>query len=1749
MNMWNRISGKSDEATVLPSKNSTRRSSGEEKGTTRTRSGSVISIESKKTSSSRRSDEPSRGLNPTSTSFSSTSRTVYQGVAAPSVAYAPASGNGKYVSPGLVRSSSLADKMVKSGSSRDIDGFRDGSGRKDGRKSGRRSERSTSRDIDNGLNDFGERRERDDIDEQMDRRNRKDKRRKDSGSSKHGSETRGQGGTSRGPEAFSSQIESNNFVQFPGQDVASVPGPFPVSQQHEPMSSHIQDQFPGQFSTESSIPYRPPVTAAEGGPGLAAEYYGDTGESVAHQPGFRKHSPSLIIGAEPHLQPASSTPAPPPEPSQSGLTGAAASFYSGEFEESASTNNRPNSSVQASAPSRPSGKYHSSSAPTIPTLSGGAVGAATGYMMSGGLSSQEQIAEHVPPISGHAGSVAASTTNQTSLSNGQDSYYTSSVRPPKPGKSSSQSSNVPLYAAGAAAVTGLAAAAYSHNHHETAQHNSTAQDYSATPMRHRYRHRGPLSAFVEFFKDPEAVAQYEEYTEFTGVCRGCFEPGSSPMDAPRKHRYYKKRSKEKLGATTRIEKQYRYSSSDDESRRGKSSSWFGAGLAGYGLGKVGETLFNQRNDFDETDEVKSGRFSPVGKSQLTRESLEKRPRRRNSDERVETGITNNGKIYKKGPHDRTGADPTTAPYPLYRQSTSGSRSRDHKDNHSRVAIGATTGSSITTSGYRPQSQSPKQTFSRSERTSREGSLLRHRTHKKKREKGFFSFLSPSSSSSNLDLDLRSHKNKQNKQNKRRKSTDRIKNNREAEAALLGLGAATAALALKDGRSNGKTSKEMMSAKESIGKPRQRSNHERLKHSSASSGEVWESASEGAFSNIDPDLAFGSPSHRSSRESLTSQSSGTDKWDWRWGSRDKRPESARRRDSRGSNVQNATILDGSTMMSPDHFKPPSTDSPSHVALQYVHPVQTSDPGWFDVQREEPTMSALQPVVISPPEAVPIQQPQPIAPVSSSFYTSRAPIPRPDEAPIFSRPSYPPQSDDVRVASITSVPQISPRHVSVTDETLRDVKLQRRGTSPARLGEDTVSSSINPQRSHSAKDDSAMVRFAISEEQEEKERKERHRRKKEEVLAETRKTSRRRGSGERPDKERDAVGKTETKDEAHNNTSWAAPASKVAGAVIGAAVIADESKKEETREERRERRRREREREDEEDASARSERRRTKERERAYEDRSSKDCRRYTPEEEATTRRGQDLEDDTTAPRKSVWQEAGTPRQTTHEDYQSFFTPIEVLNKNNVEAKVTSAEPDADINFVEIIPKTRRPDEPEFSIADTDEKVDLSGVSLSWPVPHLRLVQPTPPTSRVSTPSLKPDEPNQKDVEDDKNIDFSSNVPRRDDRTPQRTDVIALEHTDNSIEPLSEDIRQQKRALDLSDSEPEDQNHPAVIENIKPKSNGLRSNEFSSSYGNDYEFAATLAASAQDAGFDPSIVIDDPTYRRRDSPPGSNDRAMPGPFDNDEDQPRRSKKEKRTRDKAARSEQSSEASEERNHSAIVQDIISQVEQSGTLENADGDFVSRSPESPGDAGESAKRPEDDYSVGDVRDIENDASITPSRENVSPIIIGELANDQESSKESHQKSEQQATGFNNTSMVPPAANGDVPTEKKSKARKGSLWDRVLGKSTDGQPHGNVAKDQISGPSIEDLDKLNNKSGIMEDHETLPDLDGDAILTASHPSKPSDEANEHRDGETSKSRNTGRRTQDQMAKVYLPLLLLALSLQSANQKQERGFS
>lgn len=1734
--MWNRVSGKSNHTNdKLPSQDS-RRSDDEQRHSAH-RSSSIASSNSKKKSSSRADDGDPRGFNPTSTSYSSTTQGQYPGAASASLAssYATASGNNNdepYMAPDLIRNASLADQMPRSNLSRSS---RDqGEARKIRDKKWDKTERSDGRDQD------AERRQK------REKREKKDRgglRRSENGLDEEVE-------TSRAPEDFPGQVASSGFSQLPGQYDGAMPGTNGGPPEHPALSSHVQDQFPGQFPTQSSAPYRPPLAASEGGPGLAAEYYGDDGQSVAEQPGNRVNTPSLIIGAEPHLQPALAVAAPPPEPSASGAVGAAASFFSGELEEDeiASSQSQQNSSTYATGQTRPNSNYHSSSAPIIPTIGGAMMGSAAGYSIDSQTSSHQQLPDHESSVGGVPSEYSNSTTNRPP-SQTQDSHYSSVSRPPKPGKQSSQPSNIPTYVVGAASAAGLAAAAYEHNHHSSSHNNSSTPQYSTTSMTQRHRNRSTFGALVDFFKDPEGVAQFEEYSQIIGVCRHCFAPGSSPRDAPRKHLYKRRRSNERYGSSTRVDKDSRYYSSDNEGRRKNYKSWLATGLAGYGLAKVGEGLFNEKTDFDDTYSVKTGRFSPDGRDRRTR-------RRSRSKERVETRVTVDGKSDRREPRDdiSTGTKRTT--HSTRRHSRTRSSSKDQKTGLTGAAIGAALETSVPGSSSRRRSRSPKGISVQGKYKSQEPSPERlHKTKKKKRDRGFFGFGKGSSSSSSLDL---AYTASQDKHRSSKRPNGKSKDDKKAEAALLGLGAAAAALALNDGRQGHRKKgvRELVGVKET--KDHHGGGSGKIHRSKNSSGnldeELWESAAEDDHESMNSDLAYGAPVRRDSGASLSSESSGTNKWGWRWGStKNRRASSPRRRSSNHSSFPGVAGAAGAgatsaALTSQDHRQGSAMDSTSSLPLQHVYPVPTSDPSRFDVGREGSISSSSRPLMSSRPEAVPLQHPRPIAPVSAAIYSSQTAYDHSYSAPagpaVFSQTPYHHHTgtSDARHKTIeASIPGDFPRFEQQADDAARDLRIRRRDTSPARFGEGSMSSSMAPRRRSSAKDDSSAVRFDLTEEQEEKDRRERRRKRKEDKErreAEEQEQEQiekdRRASKGQSSKKSGSKTKPDEVPERSFEKSWAGPAAAgVIGAAIGAAAATDRSRSEETREERRERRRRERELEDEEDVLSKSERRR-RQRERDDQEAATKERGRL-PDEISTPREYEDHQERSLEKNDmSVWQEAAsTRRSSSHENYGAFFTPLELLNKSNDQVKITGANADADVEL-EQVPKivTVEPkrvhdltDSPSFSLADTDDKIDPSKLSFPWQVPRLRLVEPTPPSTRGSTPIPQPKDAGDESFEEPRKEPSSSKVKWETDQTHKYTVIAPKEDQDESIEPPSGEIG----GTDPVDSSISMHERDLTGYGTHPHNDSTMESS-SASYGEDAEFAATLAASAEDAGFDPSIVINNPTYRRRDSPPGSNERSMPGGFD-EENEPRLNKKERKRKEKASRRQSQNEGPNGRDDDAIVQNIISQVEESESQpsyrvpsENFDEEWESttktKSRKSKKSRNDSESR--DDFFetpkiASQALELESRQVYESPTEDVRSIAA--ISNEAESGSKSRKKSKRDSTGFDDAaSTVSSPSTTEARKDPKSipkEKRKGSIWDRVLGKSTGSLPRENGAKSATDEAILEDFEEPKKKS------------------------KKSKERKSGRNGHDSKEQSSiegttpqvqGRISQDLPAKVYTPV-------------------
>ena len=1696
--MWNRFSGKSnDSEDDLPSQSSWRYN--DEQRHPANRPNSIASTTLIKKSSSSADDRHPQGFDPTIRSHPSTTRGQHPGatLASSALSYATASGenNGEsYMPSGLARNVSLADQMPRSTSSRDHEQTREMRDRRRGK-----TERSHGRD------------------QSAEGRQKRDKRSKKDKSSRRSEEDLDRGcGTSRGSDSFPDQVASSGFSQFPGQYDGAMPGSNGTAHDHLAMSSHVQDQFPGQFPIQSSAFYHPPLAASEGGPGLAAEYYGDAGQSVAEQPGNRVHTPSLIIGAEPHLQPALAVAAPPPEPSASGAVGAAASFFSGEFEEgeATSTHGQQDSSIPVTGQIRPNSNHHTSSAPVIST-GGTSVGSVAGYLIDSQTSSHQQRPDNGSPIEGAPSEYFSIATHQPP-SEMQDSHCSSTSQPSKPGKQSSQLSTNPLYAAGVAGTAGLAAAAYEHNHHSSNQNLSSVSQHSTSSMAQRHRNRGPLSALLDFFKDPEGVAQFEEYSQIIGVCKYCFAPGSSSRDAPRKHFYGRRRSNERYGGTTRVDKDSRYYSSENESRR-KKKSWLGPGLAGYGLAKVGESLFMDKDDSDDTYSAKTGRFPPDGKDRRAR-------RRSRSKEHFEIGITGDNKSDRKGARDDISNATGTTTFSTRRYSRTRSRSKDRETGLTEPAIGAALGTLVVASSSRRQSRSPRGASVKSKHMSQAPSPeRRHKTKKKRRDGGFFSFGNGSSSSSSEDL---AYSGSQNKHRSSKGSTGKSKTDKKAEAALLGLGAAAAALALSDGRQGyrKKGGKQHVRVRET----KDRDGHgsaqiDRPKKSSGTADdELWESAAEDEYESMDSDLAYGAPVRRDSRASLSSESSGTNKWVWRWGSKRNRRASPPRRKSsdRGSfpAVASAPGADatGAALASPDQRHGSAINSTSSLPLQHVYPVPTSDPSRFDVGPEAPIASSHRPATSSRPEAVPLQHPRPIAPVSAAIYSNQMAYDHSYSAPtgvaVFSQNPYhrhPGTADTRRSTHEASIPGSLPRFEQQADDKVRGFMIRRSDTSPAKYEVESISSSMAPPRRSSAKDDSSAVRFDLTEEQEERDRSERRlKRKQDNERREAREREQierdRRASREDSIQQRGSKIKPE-KDRERSGNSWAAPAAAgLVEAAIASAAATERSRSEEKREERRERRRRERELEDEKDALNKSERRR-RQRERDDQEATIKEHGRVPDEVSASSEyvdyKGRSVKRHD----MSVWQEAAsTKRSSSHENYGAFFTPLEILNKSSDQAKTTSANADADIDLdqvpqiVTVEPKRIHDlsDSPAFSFVDMENKVDPSRSSFPWQVPRLRLVEPTPPSTRGSTPILRPKDAGDEGFDEPQKDVAPSKVKWADDQNLEYTVIAPKEDCDESIEPPSGEIGGTD-PVDLSRS-----THERDLPDDKtPPHRDLTMESSSASYGEDVEFVATLAASAEDAGFDPSIVMNNPTYRRRDSPPGSNERSIPGVFDG-ENEPRFTKRERKRREKISRHQSVTDGPGGRDDGRIVQEIISQVEETESQpsdhtpsEHRDDEWESTEMI---EKTQSQKGWEGSESGDKFFETSEPASEAFKSENCgmyeSPIeearSSDSIRNEAESGRKSREEVKRDSTGFEdpaslNISPSTTDSNRD-PEPKAEDQRKGSIWDRVLGKSTDSLLQKGLAKVFTAESNVEGYEEHDKNSRMSKVQESSLAWDND---------------------------------------------------------------
>lgn len=1603
---------------------------------TRRRTGSESVVSSTSARKPSRGDDRDRGFQPISTSYSSSSRSPYPGTAAPSVAssYATAASNQADVGilpPDLVGNDSMADQLPRSKSGRDE---RD-RGERRSKDDKRRRDTYDGHHVLRG-GDRDEKRDRRDKDDKREKRHDRDRgeRRK---SSKSDSKYRDERESTRaGPDEFAAQVHSSGFTQFPGQYDGGLPG-FPASAPKPPspgLSSHVPDQFPGQFPSSSTAPYRPPLAKSEGGPGLAAEYYGDTGESVLTQPGVRPVAP--IINAAPHLHAALAQAAPPPEPSSEGHTGAAASFFdsnegfqtpspqpspkpsgipvSGAYPGSSSQQdsyaptaaaigaaamgyaagsfqgsgpsptipsdqgyrpppNLSNSQVpppvgfyQSSGPppdiptyqgpqipptstAFPSNGYHSASAPIIPTLGAAAVGAAAGYMMGEHSSSQ------------HQESITQHNTSETFNVNinsqppgieplqGSDAANVPVPAPPNP---PSQSSNIPLFA-GLAGAAGLAAAAYTSEYHDSASNsNSANQPNGRRPgsmLQQHHRHHGPVDKFVDFFRDSRAVGQYEDYSEYMGWCKYCFEPGTTSRDAPRKHyygRFARKTSTERFGASNRVDKRTHYGSDSDSRRKNKKSnkSWIAAGLAGAGLAKVGESLFVASHDFEDTYSVKTGEYHDSTSSLAGRHGS------------IEVGVTDDSRVYRRESDEN---QKTT--YKVERRSRS--RSRERKSGLAEVAIGAAIGSSVAVaaSSSRRRSRSPKKVV----RTENGDHRLRHspsahvevhrtkktepgnlggffdspserdgkrRAKKKSKNTGFFNFGNGSSSSTDSDLAFGTgHK-------QLRRKPSKVKENGFSNTALLGLtAAAAAAIAAEEAKnSKGKRKVDLVAVKEKKGKSKQNGRKETIALVDKEE-EQWVDASE--EEEVDYGLAYGLHRRRS-QDSLRSDSSGTDKWSWRWGSKKEKKKRREETPSKTHSTMSGALTGvaigtaaGVALSSYEkQHSAPQDSSSSLQPLRYTGPMPVSESPHYDGYN--------QPILTNRPGPVPLQHVQPIAPISTAVYTAQVPYTHaytdPVGAAVFPQKpfSYQPTSYDAhnqpaKDVAIASIPGSFPSDSFVHDPVV-EKKQRRRNSSPS--FEPHIS---GPKRASTV--DGVGVRFALTEQEEKRQRKERRRRERgEENLRKDAPGREGYGAGEF-DKDRwrskkSSIDKSEERVRREDKTpenkgSWAAPAlAAVAGAVVGSAISKrEDEKKEERGEKRLEERRRgdevlegerqrkadlDRQRDFDKQKQMELEYQRRKEeaeRQRDFDRQRQKEAdyneRKVSSVDESDQRSREEAQTRIAAQATRNVKRTPSPAYEDYTNYGDFFAPEELRSKKKAEKGATdTTEP-----YVVTIEPPEHRSGPPSSIpytfpAEEDEdpmKMKLPLHLAAVPV-TLALMEPTPPGSRAgsvlgdTSPVIEPQivvieprEPKSTETSnpDSKEFSKSSDKDSPKPRSPPKVSfgqpetheyevITPMSSHDEFVEPSfieqeAKDAAEREAALkaarEVLDSQAKPSSNAQEVHIVEIQSR--RTQHIPGEFGDDLDFTATVAAGLERTGFDPAIVVDDPDFIRRSSPPGS------------------------------------------------------------------------------------------------------------------------------------------------------------------------------------------------------------------------------------------------------------------------------------------
>ena len=1300
---------------------------------------------------------------------------------------------------------------------------------------------------------------------------------------------------------FSAQVGRTDFMQFPGQYDALPFVGGPVGQ--------ASTQLPVQVTD------RNPIANQLRPGGLAAEYYANSSD----------------LGTAPEIQPASAHAAAPLEPNVSGLSGQAASYYAADS------------------------TYPSTAASAIPTFGIPSTGiAAIDNQYSTNLASLGE--GNRPEFTQHSRPPQAQYLNNTTAASG---------RPFALGEQLSQPYGVSFNAGKISGAAGFVAAESS-NFSQLPQTASSAVQYQMSPTIQQYRHGGPLSILVDFFKDPEGVSKFEEYSEYIGVCKNCFAPGSSPKDAPRKHSYRRRRSGDRRSSNLRIDKDSRYWSSDSESRRRTKKSWLKTWIAGYGIAKVAESLFNGNHNSDDTlsdqsrdaknthEPLVNQRKNSASKreghySQMaTRLSPESRTRRESqSKHRSEAQVYSDSKVSREGWGVENSGALSGTTHERRHLSSSRPRSRSRTDDHiSRAtegAIGGALGSSIARPSLRRRSRSSQHssmnstdeaenqnhnpTYNAKSNERPTSHNIRHprkfspssyasrppvsggndpgkqpRSRKKEtKASGFFGFGNESSASEegekNLDFETKDQRRGNKSKTKER--------NREADAALMGLGVAAAALVLNEKRrkSKAKGKSELVAVKESRHSQIRKLDHDHKFNKAllavSSGDDLWVSASDDEYVSADTDLAYGKSARwEKSQESLSSNSSGTNSWSWRWGSKkgSRRVEKQGKPSTQNQAAAHTGMAVGSSTKagfngsfgSDQQQKPEEKTTNSSLPLQHVHPISTSDPSQFDVSVNRAVEYSGQPKILSRPAPIPLQHPQPVAPVPAAVYGTQ-----PTNVHSYSAPNgaqeiswrhdqWPPNASSGRTQGYQYVTEKdipnnfkqSEHRPNVVEHEIRAPQPKKGSDYPRVHNSSSASRSASSNPFVSFRNDQSTSRTAVAEDQAEEDRHEKRRQQPEEEAREWR---RQHQGGEiqaqlpRDRKVQEAISteppnvkymdniKVEQNQvkfaprvieiEPRKRSSWTAPAAGDIGNIPESAlselkILESDLKSEDHRTQKR--------------------------KERSYDDDPPNNDQCPIPAKEVISRTN---DPDPEIP-MSFWQAAAqiSRRTSSHEDYGTFFAPPELQynlssQKENTGTDVDDNKSNRPPRIITIVPTGIHESlhSPAYSFSASADELDVNPMGLPW-VPKLNLIAPTPISSQAGllspslSPSRHPERGKEAEICESPESEKNSGVPWSEPRivghgsaTPayyhgQIVDSPSVNHPnceDSQTKPTDETVGEKEPSLPIDST---------------------WSNHVGPDYGDDLEFAATVAAGLEETGFDPFIVINDPEFSRRKSPPG-------------------------------------------------------------------------------------------------------------------------------------------------------------------------------------------------------------------------------------------------------------------------------------------